>query len=123
MGLLDRMKAIGAAAAAKVAEQAPGVAASALKLGAAAASATASAAAGAYENVRDFAADRLKNSRFSEVDVQQAAGALEYAKVGKCNPDGTFQPLTDDERLDIARMALVATLEDDGPAEDDEGED
>ncbi len=120
MGLLDKMKAIGAAAVA----QAPGVAASALKLGAAAASATATAAAGAYENVRDFAADRLKNSHFSEIDVQQAAGALEIAQVGVRNPDGTFRLLTEDERLAIARMALVATLEDDGPADsDDEGND
>ncbi len=118
------MKDIAAATAAKVVEQAPGMAGKALKLGAAAASATASAAAGAYENVRDFAADRLKNSHFSEIDVQQAAGALEIAEVGKRNPDGTFRLLTEDERLDIARMTLVATLEDDGPDDsDDEGND
>jgi hypothetical protein len=113
MKLLERMQAIGQAAVDKAIEHAPGVASKAIALGQAAVSATASVASSAYEATRDFAADKLKGSHFSDTDVEQAAGILKMMKVGVANPDGTFRLLTDDECTDIAKMALVATLEDD----------
>ncbi len=124
MGLLGRMKDIAAKAAQTVAAQAPGVAQKALTLGAAAASATANAATNALDATKDFVADKLKGN-FSDVDVEQGAGALEIAQVGLRNPDGTFRLLTEDERRAITKMVLVATLEDDDrPAADpDDGED
>lgn len=126
MGLLDRMQAVAKAAVAKAVEQAPGVASKAIALGQAAASATASVASSAYEATKDFAAEKLKGSHFSEADVGQGAGALKLAGVGLQNPDGTFRHLTDEEGLLISRMVLVATLEDDDdrPATDpDDGDD
>jgi hypothetical protein len=114
MGILDRMKAIAAAAAATVAEQAPGVAGKAMAFGAAAASATAKAASGAFADVRDFASERLATSHFSEVDFNQAAGAMKLLGLGS----------SDEERLAMARIILAATLEDDTGSDDpDDGGD
>ena len=115
MKLLARMRAL----ATQVVEQAPGVAGKAIALGSAAASAAAGVASGALASVRDYAAERLKNSNFSEIDVEQAAGAMELLHLGVANPDGTFRQLTDDERLSMSRVILAATLEVDGV--DDEG--
>lgn len=109
MKLLARMKAL----ATQVVEQAPGVAGKAIAMGSAAASAAAGAASGALASVRDYAAERLKNSNFSEIDVEQAAGAMELFQLGVGNPDGTFRPLKDDERMSMARVILAATLEED----------
>ena len=99
----EKAMALGAATAAKVAEQAPGIASKAMALGAAAASATATAAAGAFESVRDFATDRLKGSHFSDADIAQAAGAMKLLGLGN----------SDEERLQMAGIILAATLEDD----------
>jgi hypothetical protein len=115
MKLLARMKAL----ATQVAEQAPGVAGKAIAMGSAAASAAAGAASSALANVRDYAAERLENSNFSEIDVEQASGAMELLQLGVENPDGTFRALKNDERLSMARVILAATLEYDGV--DDEG--
>ncbi len=128
MKFLDVMKKAVADGVAAAKEHAPGIASGvagkAIALGQAAASVTASVAAGAYENVRDFAADRLKGSKFTDIDVEQAAGAMEMLQLGVRNPDGTFRLLTAEERLAMSRIVLAATLEDDGPAvDDDEGDD
>ena len=114
-----------AAAAATVVAAAPGVASKAMALGVAAASATASAAGNAFDHVRDFAAERLKGSHFSEADVVQAAGAIELLQLGVRSEDGTFRMLTEAERLQMSRVVLAATLEDDPEkaVEEDVGQD
>ncbi len=114
MKFLARMTAL----ATQVVEQAPGVAGKAIAMGSAAASAAAGAATGALETVRDYASERLKNSKFIDSDVEQAAGAMELLQLGVKNPDGTFKILTDEELLPMARIILAATLEDDDNAKD-----
>ncbi len=127
MKVFDMMKkavADGVAAAQKHAPGiASGVASKALALGQAAASATATAASGAYDSLRDLAAEKFQGSHFSEQDVEQGAEMLKVLKVGVANPDGTFRLMTDEEYLNASRVVLVATLEEDDPNRKMEGDD